>query len=56
MQNAILSRMTQKIAGSLARELREFPEKVAQEQMASALRRLFHLQTSEPALAGGKPA
>ena len=55
MLNAILSRMTQKIAGSLARELREFPEKVAQEQMTSALRRLFHLQTSEPVLAGGKP-
>jgi glutamyl-tRNA reductase len=56
MLNAIMSRMTQKIAGSLARELREFPEKVAQEQMTSALRRLFHLQTTEPALAGGKPA
>jgi glutamyl-tRNA reductase len=56
MLNAIMSRMTQKIASSLARELREFPEKVAQEQMTSALRRLFHLQTAEPALAGGKPA
>ncbi len=56
MLNAILSRMTQKIAGSLARELREFPEKVAQEQMTSALRRLFHLQTSEAAIAGSKPA
>ncbi|MGB9204238.1 MAG: glutamyl-tRNA reductase [Terriglobales bacterium] len=56
MLNAIMSRMTQKIAGSLARELREFPEKVAQEQMTSALRRLFHLQTSEAAIAGSKPA
>ncbi|MBZ5616127.1 MAG: glutamyl-tRNA reductase [Acidobacteriia bacterium] len=56
MLNAIMSRMTQRIAGLLARELREFPEKVAQEQMTSALRRLFHLQTAEPALAGGKPA
>jgi glutamyl-tRNA reductase len=52
MLNAVMSRMTQRIAGSLARELREFPEKVAQEQMASALRRLFHLRTSEPAIAG----
>ncbi len=52
MLNAIMSRMTQKIAGSLARELKEFPEKVAQEQMASALRRLFHLQTAESAIAG----
>ena len=56
MLNAIMSRMTQRIAGCLARELREFPEKVAQEQMTSALRRLFHLQTSEPAIAGSKPA
>jgi glutamyl-tRNA reductase len=56
MLNAIMSRMTQKITGSLARELREFPEKVAQEQMTSALRRLFHLQIAEPALAGSKPA
>lgn len=56
MLNAIMSRMTQRIAGLLARELREFPEKVAQEQMTSALRRLFHLQTAEPAIAGGKPA
>jgi glutamyl-tRNA reductase len=56
MLNAVMSRMTQRIAGSLARELREFPEKVAQEQMTSALRRLFHLQTAEPVLAGGKPA
>jgi glutamyl-tRNA reductase len=56
MLNAIMSRMTQRIAGSLARELREFPEKVAQEQMTSALRRLFHLQTSEPAIAGTQSA
>lgn len=56
MLNAIMSRMTQRIAGSLARELREFPEKVAQEQMTSALRRLFHLQTAEPATAGSQSA
>jgi glutamyl-tRNA reductase len=56
MLNAVMSRMTQRIAGSLARELREFPEKVAQEQMTSALRRLFHLQTAEPAIAGSNPA
>ncbi len=56
MLNAIMSRMTQKIAASLARELREFPEKVEQEQMTTALRRLFHLQTAEPALAGTKSA
>jgi glutamyl-tRNA reductase len=52
MINAIMSRMTQRIAGSLARELKELPEKVEQEQMTTALQRLFHLQTPEAALAG----
>jgi len=49
---AIMSRMTQRIAGSLARELKELPERVEQEQMTAALQRLFHLQTPEQALAG----
>jgi len=53
--NAIMSRMTQRIAGSLARELKELPEKVEQEQMTTALQRLFHLQTPEAALAGTRP-
>jgi glutamyl-tRNA reductase len=52
MLTAMMSRMTQRIAGSLARELKDFPEKVEQEQMTVALRRLFHLRTSEEALAG----
>jgi glutamyl-tRNA reductase len=52
MLNAVMSRMTQRIAGSLARELKELPEKTEQEQMATALQRLFHLQTPERALAG----
>ncbi|MBZ5667126.1 MAG: glutamyl-tRNA reductase [Acidobacteriia bacterium] len=54
MLNAIMSRMTQRIAGSLARELKELPEKVQQEQMTTALQRLFHLQTAEQAIAGTK--
>jgi hypothetical protein len=37
---------------SLARELKELPEKVEQEQMTAAVQRLFHLQTPERALAG----
>ena len=53
--NAIMSRMTQRIAGSLARELKELPEKMEQEQMATALQRLSHLQTPESALAGTRP-
>ena len=52
MLNAVMSRMTQRIAGSLARELKELPEKVEQEQMATALQRLFHLQTPESTIAG----
>ncbi len=52
MLNAVMSRMTQKIAGSLARELKELPEKMEQERMTTALQRLFHLQTPERALAG----
>ena len=52
MLNAVMSRMTQRIAGSLARELKELPEKVEQEQMTTALQRLFHLQTPQSALAG----
>jgi len=52
MLNAMMSRMTQRIAGSLARELKELPEKVEQEQMTTALQRLFHLQTPASTLAG----
>jgi glutamyl-tRNA reductase len=52
MLDAVMLRMTQRIAGSLARELKELPERVEQEQMATALQRLFHLQTPERALAG----
>ncbi len=52
MLTAMMSRMTQRIAGSLARELKELPEKVEQEQMTTAVQRLFHLKTPESALAG----
>lgn len=52
MLNAVMSRMTQRIAGSLARELKELPEKVEQEQMTTALQRLFHLPTPEGAIVG----
>ena len=52
MLTAVMSRVTQRIAGSLARELKELPEKVEQEQMTTALQRLFHLQTPDLAIAG----
>jgi glutamyl-tRNA reductase len=45
MLNAVLARMTQRISASLAREIKEVPEKVEQEQMTQALQRLFHLPT-----------
>lgn len=56
MLTAVMSRMTQRITGSLARELKELPEKMEQEQMTTAVQRLFHLQTPETALAGTKLA
>ena len=49
---AVMSRMSQRIAGSLARELKELPERVEQEQMTAAVQRLFHLETPQTALAG----
>jgi glutamyl-tRNA reductase len=48
----VANRITRRIAGSLARELKELPEKMEQEQMTVAVRRLFHLETPEEALAG----
>lgn len=56
MLSALMSRMTQRIAGSLARELRGLPEKTEQEQMTTALRRLFDLQATRPANGGTKSA
>ena len=50
--HAITSQVIQKIAGSLARELKDLPEKEEQEQMTKAVARLFHLETPRQALAG----
>jgi glutamyl-tRNA reductase len=54
MLNAMMSRMTQRIAASLSRELKGLPEKSEQEQLTTALRRLFHLQSTEPSIVGSK--
>jgi glutamyl-tRNA reductase len=40
----LASHITQRIAGELARELKELPEKTEQEMLASAVQRLFHLE------------
>jgi glutamyl-tRNA reductase len=52
MLAAVTSRITQRIAGCLARELKELPERVEQEQMTAAVQLLFHLHTPKMALAG----
>ncbi len=50
--HAITAQLIQKIAGSLARELKELPEKEEQDRMTAAVTRLFHLHPPEKALAG----
>jgi glutamyl-tRNA reductase len=52
--HAITAKLLQKIAGSLARELKDLPEKEEQEQMTKAVTRLFHLESPQRALAGTK--
>jgi len=52
--HAITSQVIQKIAGSLARELKGLPEKEEQEQMTKAVTRLFHLESPQQALAGAR--
>jgi glutamyl-tRNA reductase len=55
MLNAVLLRMTQRIAGSLARELKALPEKTEQEELTTALHRLFHLPAPRSARTGTRP-
>jgi len=50
--HAIAAQVIQKIASSLARELKELPEKEEQERMTAAVTRLFHLESPKQALAG----
>jgi glutamyl-tRNA reductase len=50
--HAITTQLIRKIASSLARELKELPEKEEQEQMAAAVARLFHLDSPQEAPAG----
>jgi len=52
MLEEVTNRITRRISGFLARELKETPEKVDQEQMTAVVQRLFHLETPEQALAG----
>ena len=50
--HAITAQVIQKIASSLARELKEVPVKEEQERMTAAVTRLFHLESPEQAPAG----
>ncbi len=51
---ALTSHITQRIAGSLARELKELPERKEQDVLAAAVGRLFHLEQPLTAAAGTK--
>jgi glutamyl-tRNA reductase len=51
---ALTAHITQRIAGSLARELKELPERKEQDVLASAVTRLFHLEQPNMAAAGTK--
>jgi glutamyl-tRNA reductase len=52
--HAITAHVIQKIASSLAHELKDLPEKEEQEQMTAVVTRLFHLDAPQQALAGTK--
>jgi glutamyl-tRNA reductase len=43
----LASHITQRIAGSLARELRELPDRTGQNMLTVAVHRLFHLENSD---------
>ena len=51
---ALTAHITQRIAGSLARELKELPERAEQDVLTAAVGRLFHLEQPIGAAAGTK--
>jgi len=50
--SALTAHITQRIAGSLARELKELPERSEQDMLTLAVQRLFHLEQPKAAAAG----
>ena len=50
--SALTAHITQRIAGSLARELKELPERSEQDSLTLAVQRLFHLEQPKQAAAG----
>ena len=49
--NALAKRISSRIAGSLARELKDLPEQMDQDQLTLAIQKLFHLKRPAPAAA-----
>ncbi|MGZ4823316.1 MAG: glutamyl-tRNA reductase [Terriglobales bacterium] len=52
MLETVAARITQRISNTLARELKDVPEKVEQDRMTQAVQRLFHLEMLAQAVAG----
>jgi glutamyl-tRNA reductase len=52
--SALTAHITQRIAGSLARELKELPERSEQDLLTTAVQRLFHLEQPKLVAAGTK--
>ena len=50
--NTLAVHITQRIAGSLARELRELPDRTGQDMLTMAVHRLFHLESANLMEAG----
>jgi len=50
----LTNHITQRIAGSLARELKELPERNEQDALTAAVSRLFQLEQPSPAAADAK--
>jgi glutamyl-tRNA reductase len=50
----LAAHISQRIAGSLARELRELPDRTGQDMLTVAVHRLFHLESSEPVIEAGR--
>lgn len=50
--SALTAHITQRIAGSLARELKELPERSEQDMLTTAVQRLFHLDQPNQVAAG----
>lgn len=50
--NTLVGHISQRLAGSLARELRELPERTQQDMLAAAIKRLFHIEQADMPAAG----